>query len=470
MGSTLAKHGHMVWEPSAGAVLRAIATFGHSIKDLQLPDGIGDDRPGDKDPGGGVEPVALMPDVHVLPGIWTPIKGYTALLQWLNCLGFREGNPAGPPGNLLPVPYDWRLSNRYNGKRLAGILEPALERWRAQGGPYEDAKICFVCHSMGGLVARWYIAHGGAEITRKLVTLGTPYRGAARAVDQLVRGIPQGLSQFALDLTSLARSLPSAYQLLPSYACIEQKNNTALAPAKQTKLLRLDEVQSVPELAGCRIRDAMRFYDELETVENADRNIRAMRNPLTGTRQRTGTTLTISDTTVTLLDTYRGEDLGGDATVPAVSLPRGIPLDDPTIKHYADKHGNLQCNPALLEEIDAAVSIGRVVARELPLPIVQVRVDVPELILYGEDLPVVVDLDGASDPIQVTVTDEIGHVLDRQTPKPVDGTATAHFTDLPPGAHIIDVTGTNPQWLVGPVSSVSLVWSDQELARHGLES
>ncbi|MGH3872822.1 MAG: hypothetical protein ACRDSR_15175 [Pseudonocardiaceae bacterium] len=32
---------------------------------------------GDQAPDDGVEPVELMPDLHVLPGIWTPIKGYT---------------------------------------------------------------------------------------------------------------------------------------------------------------------------------------------------------------------------------------------------------------------------------------------------------------------------------------------------------------------------------------------------------
>src|SRR5262249_16777895 len=37
MASTLAKRGHLVWAPSAGAVLRAIATFGRSVTRLTLP-------------------------------------------------------------------------------------------------------------------------------------------------------------------------------------------------------------------------------------------------------------------------------------------------------------------------------------------------------------------------------------------------------------------------------------------------
>lgn len=188
LGSTLRQDGHLVWAPSAGSALRAIATFGASVKRLQLPAGIGDEHPDD-----GVEPAGLMPDLHVLPGIWAPVKGYDPLLARLRSLGYRAPgtDPGSPPGNLLSVAYDWRLSCRHNGQRLATIIGPALERCRAQGGPYTDAQVVFVCHSMGGLVARWYIEKcGGAEVTRKLITLGTPYRGAARALAQLINGPP----------------------------------------------------------------------------------------------------------------------------------------------------------------------------------------------------------------------------------------------------------------------------------------
>ena len=85
LGSTLRQDSHLVWAPSAGAALRAIATFGASIKRLQLPDGIGDEHPRD-----GVEPASLMPDLHVLPGIWTPVKGYDVLLKRLRSLGYRD--------------------------------------------------------------------------------------------------------------------------------------------------------------------------------------------------------------------------------------------------------------------------------------------------------------------------------------------------------------------------------------------
>ena len=55
------------------------------------------------------------------------------------------------------------------------MVEPALERLRAQGGASADARVVFVVHSMGGLVARWYIEKcGGADVTRKLIASALP--------------------------------------------------------------------------------------------------------------------------------------------------------------------------------------------------------------------------------------------------------------------------------------------------------
>src|SRR5690348_5579397 len=88
LGSTLRQHGHLVWAPSAGSALRAITTLGGSLRRLELPPGIGDQHPGD-----GVEPAGLMPDLHVLPGIWTPVKGYDVLIGRLRSLGYREPVP-----------------------------------------------------------------------------------------------------------------------------------------------------------------------------------------------------------------------------------------------------------------------------------------------------------------------------------------------------------------------------------------
>ena len=50
-------------------------------------------------------------------------------------------------GQVLPVAYDWRLSNRYNAARLATIVEPALQRWRDSSPERADARLVFVGRS-----------------------------------------------------------------------------------------------------------------------------------------------------------------------------------------------------------------------------------------------------------------------------------------------------------------------------------
>src|SRR5688572_23060620 len=92
LGSTLALNGQMVWEISPGGVMRGIRQFAGKAPKLSLPTDIGDGHPKD-----GVEPVALMPDLHVLPGIWSAHIGYGQLLGWLgNKFHFVKAPPEDP--------------------------------------------------------------------------------------------------------------------------------------------------------------------------------------------------------------------------------------------------------------------------------------------------------------------------------------------------------------------------------------
>ena len=121
----------------------------------------------------------------------------------------------------MQFPYDWRLSNRYNARVLQQTVEPVLERFRSRPGN-ADARLVFISHSMGGLVASYYVdVLGGHEVTGKVITLGTPHRGALNALVSLVNGVRKGIGPISFDLTDLSRSLPALFQLLPEYACID---------------------------------------------------------------------------------------------------------------------------------------------------------------------------------------------------------------------------------------------------------
>ena len=431
MGSTLAKHGKMVWAPSAGSVLRAIATFGRSIKEMTLPQGIGDNHPGD-----GVEPAALMPDLHLLPGIWSVNLGYDRLLGFLRSrFHFVEPFPgdADRIPNLLLVPYDWRLSNRYNGRRLKNIVEPALERWRAQGGPFAEAKLIFLCHSMGGLVARWFIEQeGGAAITRKLVTFGTPYRGSLNALDYLVNGVKKGTGPLQVDLTSFARSLPSLHQLLPEYACLD-------TPAG---LLKTTET-ALPELEASMVADAMRFHDQLDQGKGAAASGLDI-HPLVGTRQATWTTARIAGNSVVPMETINGSDEGGDGTVPCLAaIPKGTRPDSPVVHHTADQHGSLQHNRAVLDEIEGILTARPVIHRALARLEIGVRTE--PLVLAGEKIAIEASVAGGERvALQVEVRDEGGKQVATVHLRPLEGEHRAAIDPLPPGAYRVVVGGRAP--------------------------
>jgi pimeloyl-ACP methyl ester carboxylesterase len=456
LGSTLAKDRMLVWSPSAGAALRAITTFGHSITRLTLEEGVGDDHPGD-----GVEPVGLMPDLHVLPGLWSWNIGYGVLLDWLRSrFGLVDTRP-DRAGNLVAVPYDWRLSNRYNGRRLKTIVEPALERWRSQGGAFADAKLVFVCHSMGGLVARWYLEQeGGAALSRRLITLGTPYRGALNALDQLVNGVRRGIGPFKLNLTEFARSLPSTYQLLPEYACLE----TASGLAKTT------ETSLPAELTSAMVADGMHFHQELDAAGQGGYAL----HPIVGFRQATWTTARLSGDVLERIATIRTKDEegntkaideGGDATVPRLSAtPKALQSDSPTIRWIADQHGALQSNQAALDELEGVLTATPVVHRA-PVGIT-LGVRLEDLALAGEPVPVEATVTGGERvALQARVLDEQGHEVTVVRLQRSGEGHRAQLGPLAPGAYRVVVGGVGATAArVEPVTSAVLVW-DAEAAQ-----
>lgn len=455
-GSTLGVRGkdgspasaNLIWAPSAGAVWKLL-TRGDSILKHRLPEGIGDAAPDD-----GVEPVALMPDVHVLPGIWTPIRGYDVLLAALERLGYRRDNGANPP-NLIAFAYDWRLSNRFNGQRLGTVVEPALDRIRARGGEFADARVAFVCHSMGGLIARWYIEKcGGAEVTRKLITLGTPWRGATDALEQLVNGVKKGIGPLSIDLTDFSRSMPSLYQLLPEYACI----GTGGADfAKTTEV-------AVPNVSSAMVADAMAFHTDLQAAEAAGPGAKDRTHLVLGVRQPTQTTVTLREGRAYTAQAFGGDNDYGDGTVTltgAVGL--GEHLDTNLAVRVPDQHTNLQCNSVVLDQIEAILTAKPVRRRDLTTT--TVRAVVPDLVTGGKPLKLALDLESdapdavAPQPsVRVTVRNEGGETLAASEPRVHGQHAEAAFADLPAGTHTVTIEGLTPAAGVRPVTSTTTIW------------
>ncbi len=116
---------------------------------------------------------------------------------------------------LYEFPYDWRRRLEWN----ADLLAQAIDRWAAAS---PERRFILVGHSMGGMLARTYLARHPAQAERqieRLVMLGSPIYGAPDAVmvfwgQSLASRLAYGLHP-GNDAVRFASNLPSTYQLLP---------------------------------------------------------------------------------------------------------------------------------------------------------------------------------------------------------------------------------------------------------------
>lgn len=422
MGSALRDaEGRDVWSTSPKAILGGLLSRGRHITALRLPEGIGDDHPED-----GVVATEIMPDLHVVPGIWTVTIGYRSLRRRLaEAFDVVPVGDTDRPASYVEFPYDWRLSNRYNAARLKETVEPVLERFRGVPG-HEDAGIVFIAHSMGGLVVRYYTdVLGGSEITRKVITLGTPHRGALNALESLVNGVRKGFGPIGLDLTGMARSLPALYQLMPEYACIVGPQG----------LLKTTET-TVPELDTAMTADAMRFHTELADAAGPTT---FDAHPVLARTQPTATTARLEGGTVHPLRTIDGEDQGGDGTVPRLSAaPYGVASKDPILRYVMDKHGHLPASEVVHVELDGVLTGDAIIPRAVA---VEVGVEAPDVLLAGESLDVVATsaarqvLEMFLGPAADGAATAPAGVRRVEVADPGDATYRTTFPDLPPGAY-----------------------------------
>jgi hypothetical protein len=75
---------------------------------------------------------------------------------------------------------------------------------------------------MGGLVAAWWWAFMSVGIdVDQIITLGTPFRGAAKALNVLVNGMRIGPFDVPQALTDTVRTWDSVFDLLPHYQVVD---------------------------------------------------------------------------------------------------------------------------------------------------------------------------------------------------------------------------------------------------------
>jgi pimeloyl-ACP methyl ester carboxylesterase len=432
LGSVLRKDGRDVWAASAGGVLAGLLSRGQSIRELTL---IEDNL--DEDLGDGVTADRLMPDVHILPRLWK-IDGYSKIRQQIAVsFNVTQGE------NYFEFPYDWRRDNQVAAIRLQKISHDWLERWRSNSGS-TDAKLILIAHSMGGLVARYFLeVLDGWRNTKALITFGTPYRGALGALDALTNGVKKG----PFDFSEFARSLTSVYQLLPIYPCYDIGDGG---------LVRVGETSGIPNVVEQRAREALAFHREImaradERVRQSDSEDNGHRIfPIVGTEQPTLQSARLAGVAVEFLEEYEGEDERGDGTVPRVSATPPELDEDPRDMYAATRHASLQNADAVLTHMGGVImrlyldlSRYRRLPRGIPLtPPAKLSLRIEDIYLPNEPIAVHVRPDTEGLDLEVTIANvDSGAVVAQGAlgPPGDGGWRHAEFSPLAEGVYRISV-------------------------------
>ncbi|MFF5297530.1 esterase/lipase family protein [Paractinoplanes globisporus] len=352
LGSSLTKDGAEVWGTGLRRLLTNVATFGRVVKKgLAIPAGTDPDDPRD-----GVRASGLITGFTVIPGL-LGTDFYDSLKKNLRKdLQLAEKQ-------LQEFAYDWRLSSRVNGPLLAKFLDEKLTAYQKQSGR-KDARAILVCHSMGGLVARWCVEKAdGARFVRTIVTIGTPYKGSVLALDAVANGVRMP-RKIGVDLTELARTLPALYELLPTYRCVELDGAAPRNLADDDVLARVVSLcEDAPSDVADRIRRGLSLHDDLAAAVTARARPACKLIAFRGAEQPTLLSAVVDKRGLKGVEEIGGVVRGGDSVVPDDSAVPPEWAETGAAKLAGGKHSSLPNGNRLREELRVALRhAGRLLA------------------------------------------------------------------------------------------------------------
>ena len=303
------------------------------------------------DPNNELRPVGLIGPCSLI--CWQLITGYDGLLNGISKgLGLSPGRvvTAGaelvdPDATVVAFPYDFRRSV----EQIANDLDRVV-RARAQG-----RRVVLVAHSMGGLVAAWWWAFLSEGIdVHQIITLGTPFRGAAKALDVLVNGMRIGPFPATQAVSDMVRTWDSLFDLLPHYQVVYGTDKY-----QYPYELPSDITSAVTGFSG----KALNAYQKNQCLHEAllNRVAESGRNPFTVYYSQGHATLghasidTHSDGLVVAKGNPRAIHAswdGGDGTVPMFSMiPYLMERDVSRWRRLAGKHQDLVEEKSVFEHL-----------------------------------------------------------------------------------------------------------------------
>jgi pimeloyl-ACP methyl ester carboxylesterase len=387
-------------------------------------------------------PAGLMPDLAVVQSL-PQVPRFRQLFRQLEgrlgatIVTVRPGVEPDPNADIVVVPYDFRQSIA----TAAEYLDRVVGDWRG------DRPVIVVAHSMGGLVARYWISRlGGWQVCDRLLSLGTPFRGAPKALAWLT-----GVADVPNRIVETVRKWPSMYELLPRYEMIRVTGGELLRP-HQLRLPGFDD-----EMAAA----AYRLHEEMDQGwagidEDRRPQIFSMysyghatlgRADLRGDRLF----LTKEDPEWHAENNPRPD---GDATVPGLSA---IPWELDTADHVEDhdldpkgsRHMGMATTEAIVGKLAKYWNVPKQPVRGPDTPAVWLGLDLDDQYVSGQPIPIGARLRGANPDeassmrVQIRAVSETGSPARVADPalKATEGAWWATTVDpLPPGIYHVQVS------------------------------
>jgi hypothetical protein len=180
--------------------------------------------------------------------------------------------------------------------------------------------------------------------------------------------------------------------------------------------------------------------------------------PSSARGSQTSTSASLSDVRYVFSELLGHRDLACDGTVSAASGPKGIALDDNSIRRIADKRGHLQCNNAALDEVESGVTSESIVVKAASAD--DLSVAASEILSVGEAFAARIVSPAARRSLTITVRDEHGRIVTEVQKAMRRSTIEYRTSPLDPGGYSLEVRDTADVTATNYVNSAFLVWPE----------
>lgn len=353
---------------------------------------------GPRDPNDDLKATGVIKTIQILGPI--KIKQYDELFNILNEIGFVTGQ------NLFVFAYDWRQSNFTSAKQLADFI--------ANTPILANGEFDILAHSMGGLVSLIYIhEHNPNQKVRRLITMGTPFLGAAQIIGSLEKGWGFLSNRLTGGITTIRRtilSFPSIYELLPDYdnCCILGTRQAAdrtpfdlLSPQGWSKLKWLTE-EDGSKLSNKEVRQSLTNAQKLRSLANRVLPPDIKLFKIAGDHFQTPAQFYVDPKSGTI---DKWNDFKGDSTVPLFSatniqqegavtsfLKHSRIFEDEHVKTFIQR---ILTEDVLIEDYNAQPSLQTYTLDGTPINLESIKLNVqPTTIQQGDSYTVSISLYG----------------------------------------------------------------------------